>query len=1429
MHNISNSSFVFILILGCKEPESVEEKQVNQSPTITAVDITPNTGIYNDVELSCTAQAEDPDGDSLNLTYTWSSEYNDNLSNASVLQLDSSYPPQSSLTCTVTASDGDLISLRNAVVRIENRSPVLSEATIYSNELHTDSLLSCSASSEDPDQEDVSLSYMWTIDGVSVDGSVTEDGSELELSPQIIAPHSTVSCLVEATDPNGLSVTTMDSVTIGNYPPAAENISITPEYPNSQDTLLCSVEQTSDADLETVGITYTWSIDGVTNLETSNTLSGPFVVGAEIICTATPADATESGPTIEQSVVVQNTPPQLTSVEISTNGNFEVSNLLTCSASGADFDNEPLTISYEWTNEAGVVLDTSANFVLNPNMVSPNENIFCTATATDPNGGQNSSSAFVSVENTPPQLTDVSITPNTNIFTGTALTCTGTAEDINDGDISNNIDILWSNQLGETISSVSALTLTSENSTPGEVITCTATVLDAQGAQATSSSFVFLENTPPSVASISMEPENPTSQDSISCIASGTQDIDDDLVDLIYTWSIDGVLQQESSTSLSGPFAVDSEIACTATPFDGQAAGNSLSQSVTVINTPPTIDSISIESILPITTSSILICSSESSDMDNESLTVEYIWTNAEGDVLGTDSELALTPQNTHPLDTLSCTVEIADTSGAAAELSTSIEVENTVPVIETVVISQETAVHGSELTCEVTGSDPDELPLSESLVWVNNGTPFDSGPSTTLNEAVEGDLILCEATVTDEHGASASYADSILVGNTAPTVGTPSLSETELTASSSSISCNSPAGEDVDNNDVILITSWQINGAEQAETSSTFLGPFRAGDELTCTVTPDDGIDTGTPASASITISNTDPTVSSISLSPSTAYTNTPLVADYTATDIDSEQELSVTYLWAVNGEIIEEATQETLDSVYFEADDLIYFEIIIEDEMDGADSAYLETTIQNSPPSAPVIEITSSGDFTLSQDDLICSVVSGSDPDDDELEFSYLWTAPDGSTIEGASNTTNLSDTLLATDVTQHGEWTCTVQANDELAISESTQAAFIEPPCNSLTFTDPSGSMEVQSTGMGVGTEDWTVEFWLKVHNDFEFDSGQIFMQNEDGSTHAFRAGYNPDGRIQCNTYNTTGDSYMNVYSSSINDGRWHHIACSFQEGTITIFTDGIAGETDSNTPDLQANGTMSIGNPNGYDKDPPPITLGPIRFSSVTRYNADFSPQTNWLVDEQTIAQYLVESTFNGTTLLDEAGGDNTGTTRTGIVSEQTCPSEDLDEDGVQAFEDCDDLQEDYSDLCPPSGCTEHSLNESEYMICASTSTSYLEAEAICVEHGMHLWTIESQEEEENLEALITAQFDGHLWIGIHDMDGDGTFEWLSEENPEYTNWHSGHDVSGICGQMLSPSQSHYSWSGLISDGDCLMSSDTMMDGSLGNGGYVCEAE
>ena len=70
----------------------------------------------------------------------------------------------------------------------------------------------------------------------------------------------------------------------------------------------------------------------------------------------------------------------------------------------------------------------------------------------------------------------------------------------------------------------------------------------------------------------------------------------------------------------------------------------------------------------------------------------------------------------------------------------------------------------------------------------------------------------------------------------------------------------------------------------------------------------------------------------------------------------------------------------------------------------------------------------------------------------------------------------------------------------------------------------------------------------------------------------------------------------------------------------------------------------------------------MNVGPVRISRVARYDGPFAPRAFWVVDPDTVAQYLTSRGFDGTTLHDEAGGDNDGTASANIVAttETPCP-------------------------------------------------------------------------------------------------------------------------------------------------------------------------
>jgi len=220
-----------------------------------------------------------------------------------------------------------------------------------------------------------------------------------------------------------------------------------------------------------------------------------------------------------------------------------------------------------------------------------------------------------------------------------------------------------------------------------------------------------------------------------------------------------------------------------------------------------------------------------------------------------------------------------------------------------------------------------------------------------------------------------------------------------------------------------------------------------------------------------------------------------------------------------------------------------------------------------------------------------------------------------------------------------------------------------------------------MSIANTGLGVGTGDWTVEYWVRYDGAFtNSGAGSIFTQNEDYSTYAIRSNFTLDGMVHTYTYDeSTGNSnVVNGYSDSITDGRWHHVAFSYGAGTLKTYTNGVLSGTYSGGPDLRELSPMAIGEPSGYSSyEAASVSLGPIRFSSEDRYPTGFTPAADWANDQYTIAQYLTQTPFDGITLTDEAGGDNTGTHRQDMVALSDCPLDDADADGTPVWQDCDD--------------------------------------------------------------------------------------------------------------------------------------------------------
>ena len=112
--------------------------------------------------------------------------------------------------------------------------------------------------------------------------------------------------------------------------------------------------------------------------------------------------------------------------------------------------------------------------------------------------------------------------------------------------------------------------------------------------------------------------------------------------------------------------------------------------------------------------------------------------------------------------------------------------------------------------------------------------------------------------------------SSSIVISNTPPTLDSVSLSPlnpTEL----DNIICQPGTSSDIDGDTVSYLYSWSIDGQISSNTSQTLTGTdFDRGQQVTCTITPYDGQESGNPiTSAILTIENSAPSIDDVTLTP--------------------------------------------------------------------------------------------------------------------------------------------------------------------------------------------------------------------------------------------------------------------------------------------------------------------------------------------------------------------------------------------------------------------------------------------------------------------------------------------------------------------------------------------------------------------------------
>ena len=970
-----------------------------------------------------------------------------------------------------------------------------------------------------------------------------------------------------------------------------------------------------------------------------------------------------------------NVAPVFTSIVIVPDINITSSTELLCVATAEDENEDKLTLDYQWTKSDGTVIGEFERLQLAPDMVGPTDEIICTATVSDDiESITNSTSVYL--ENSTPIISSVSISPET-VLVNTLLECSFEAEDPDQEELTS--FYRWT-QNGIEVGTNVSLQLSPEEYSDDDVIRCEVTVEDGFGGSNSLEAEVIIGNTAPVIGLVTLSPIPTISTDTITCTATDVVDLENDDVALSYEWSVDGDPQLETSDTLSGPFLVNSDIICTVTPNDGKVDGQRFSSSTTIINSAPTVDSVTLESD-PIYTDGTITATAVLNDVDSEhSVSAIYTWHVIDAET-GVDSEVFGGSS-----DTLDGTlfdkgdqvyVIVTPNDGiedGVSVTSLTVTISNSEPTnITASIASSDSYYNDSTLTCSASASDidPEDATLTYTYQWSNGAT----GDTLVLDGSMlPGADILCSATATDGSGASISTDITETLSNRAPTVDTISLPQ-NVVATTTSIQCDVSA-TDLDGETPTLSYIWSVGGTLSSESSDTFTGPFVYGETIECTATASDAMETGTSMSASTTVLNSAPVISSVTIDPTIAYTDSTFTASIVLNDVDAAQSNSLTasYQWYVDdspiGGDINTLSNATLNEFFAKGQE-VYVIVTPNDGVESGTPTQSNTvSVLNSLPVLTSISL-SPDPAVMNQDDLICDVTA-TDADGDTILYTYTWSDSDG-IVDTVVDSSDTSNTFLATDLTED-TWSCSVTPFDGEAYGVSDIASVtVENDCSSLLFdyvsrvTAPGPVFDFE--------EEFTIEGWVRPGFQMSFYTDQILLGVDGPASDEYRLSISDGGRLRVdwNTANACGSGNDTTTEVIFEPDTWTHFA--FVAPNL-VYKNGELVDTlgSDKRGSCFGSGPMHIGDFDGYDGFIG--QMSDFRLWQTARSQSDIQ-NAMFGLDNPT-----AETDLRGLWLTEynsylDASGNGYDATENATFWTNECPQEDLDGDGLATWEDCDD--------------------------------------------------------------------------------------------------------------------------------------------------------
>jgi|GEM_PF-1681765 len=501
--------------------------------------------------------------------------------------------------------------------------------------------------------------------------------------------------------------------------------------------------------------------------------------------------------------------------------------------------------------------------------------------------------------------------------------------------------------------------------------------------------------------------------------------------------------------------------------------------SVTCTNTTPTVSGVAITPA-PAYRNTTLTCTYNYSDADGDANASTIAWyVGAGGNPVGTGTTLA---SGFGPGDAVRCRVTPNDGLAAGTPAEASVTIANRAPSVTNVAIAPTPAYRNSSLSCTYTFNDPDADPDASTIAWyIGSGTsPVGTGSTLTSGYGL-GDVVRCRVTPNDGRTAGTAAEATATIVNRAPSVSDISISPSNP-RKNTTVTCTYTFTDADNDADVSTIAWYYNNSAAPVATGATYRRNFGSGDVVECRVTPNDGITAGAVGSATIIVGNKVPTVSNVTITPTTAYANTPLACTYTFSDADGDPDQS-TIAWYIGTNTTPVGTGATLSSGY-RSGDVVRCRVTPNDSFVDGNPVAKTVTISNHLPT--VSNVTIAPGTAYRNTPLTCTYTY-TDTDGDANASTIAWYIGNGGASVGTGAT--LSSGYGAGDVVR-----CRVTPNDGFASGTAVEktvtignraptvsnvaiaptTAYRNTPLScTYTYADPDGDPNASTIAWYIGT--------------------------------------------------------------------------------------------------------------------------------------------------------------------------------------------------------------------------------------------------------------------------------------------------------------------------------------------------------------------